>query len=283
MRLGKKTFLKNILTKPAAVHELLPGFRRKGSYPPRVVYVASMPRTGSTLVKRYFGDHPQIKLSGMSPSHNYMDAWIMQRLYYPFGKTVLDKRTKYINHIDDIFRRFGGHVRVIVLVRDPRDQLLSLLETDRHAGVPRDRTFWAAWYRHYSRGLAVLQQLADTNCARLLRYEDMVACPVEIKKAFLAWAGLQTGELTNTYSNTRRKIAAKSDTSEDWKCHTTNTVHQGSLQKWRTIDADTQTGTLIQTYRECPQAAALMEQLGYVSGDAGIAKPAPIEPGFLMP
>lgn len=264
MIVGRRTRLMNYLTKPLEVPEMLLRFRRRAPHATRVVYIISMPRTGSTLVKRYLGDHPRIKLAGMSPSHNYMDAWILHRLYYPLGKIILDKRTKYIDCVPEIVDSFGKHVRILVLVRDPRDQLLSLLETQRHPAVPRDIDFWNVWHEKYHQVLQFLEQTTESTQSVLLRYEDLVLHPVEIKRLFLAWIGLDIVREEAVYHNTRSDIADQDNLTEDWKCHQTNIVHQDSLQKWSRLDENSVHWKLVNSFEDWDNAVQFMKLLGYM-------------------
>ena len=98
---------------------------------PRVVYMVATPRTGSTLAKRYLGDHPQLLVS---PNRRHHHAWRMARRA-EHGCIVVDKRTNNIDKVDKIYVQYGNHAWFLVIVRDPRDQLVSLLETDVAARI----------------------------------------------------------------------------------------------------------------------------------------------------
>lgn len=253
---GKKTFLRCTLTKVLAPYEWIPGFWDRRSDPPRVVFIVSLPRAGSTVAKRFLGDHPRITLSGMSPSHNWWDAWSLQRFYHSvLDRVVLDKRTLYIYHLDEIIRTFRRHVRLLLLVRDPRDQLLSLRNFERHQSYPRDERFYDLWTGTYRSALETITSLDFGGYARLLRYEDLVEAPGEVKRSFLEWVSLPPARIGPGYRTQDESILEEDTPSEDEETHRHNSIHQQSLQKWK--DNGTVPGVT------SPEAKTLMEKLGY--------------------
>lgn len=259
---GKKTYLKCLLSKPLAYEEFLPGFWDQCSEPPRVIYVTSLPRSGSTVTKRFLGDHPSISLTGMSPSHNWWDAWCRQRLVSWFNKVVLDKRTLYIHHLETILSTFGRHVKILLVIRDPRDELASLMDFDRHQSVPRDESFYDYWLKTYRRALNVLTDQATKNDSKLLRYEDLAQHPEVIKSYFLKWIGLRETNTNNYYRTACPSIARSSSPNEDRKTHQQSTITDTSVGRWR--DVSSLRRDIIDTYSRKQPLLRSLRKLDYL-------------------
>jgi len=234
---------------------------------PKVVHIVGMPRTGSTLVKRYLGDYEGLEIA---PAGEYFQAWELADTLEG-SKIVLDKNTVNIGMINLIRRKYGNEAWFLCIVRDPRDELVSLLETDRHQEIPRDESFWLLWERRYSSFLEFAERYGQRGTGvALVRYEDLTFDPRGTKSEFLKWLGLgrdwMTGGLgdwgvTSTYNTTMEQIALGIDETEDWKTHQTNKVHVNSVGRWRTAEAEVE--DLLRAYRKFPQAKRLMESFGY--------------------
>lgn len=241
----------------ATLRRLLPGRRRRAKVASgiRMVSVLSMPRTGSTLAKRYLGAFEAVDIA---PLQDFETSLAQSR--GASSAIVLDKKTDNIKRLHRIVPQTRGDVAFICLVRDPRDQLLSLAETDRHRPVPRDAQFWPYWVHRYRRALRVLRRLAALDVpVALVRYEDLATRPVEVKGAFLAWLGLEAHELDDGYA------AVSGDTAvsrrEDWKAHEHSRVHSSSVGRY--TEADGEIADAIDAYRYYAPARRLMTELGY--------------------
>jgi hypothetical protein len=234
---------------------------------PRVAYVVATPRTGSTLAKRYLGEHPALCVARNAP---YRHAWRLARRVHP-KQIVIDKRTDNLDKIQNIHFDYGNWAWFAAIVRDPRDQLVSLLETDRHFEVPRTLEYWTYWYAKYERLFAFAREHLGTGLGIcLVRYEDLVRDPIRIKQQFLKWLGVdvEPRELSATYRNTVAEIAAGVDVTEDWKTHQQNEVHQESVGRWRSV-TQLKHARLMAYHRELPEVDRLMKALGY--GDRTLA------------
>ena len=239
-----------------------PKYNRR--YPkPRVVYLLAMPRTGSTLAKRYLGEYRGLVVA---PNRTYRHAWRLSKKLGP-DSIVIDKRTNNLDKekLARIYFEYGNQVWFAGVVRDPRDQFVSLLETDRHMRVPRTEAFWPLWKAQYD----LLFEFAGRRAAKgtnvcLMRYEDLVRNPAAVKSDFLRWLGIQIqpDEITSIYSNVIPEIASGEDMGEDWKTHQHSEVHKNSLGRWQKV-SDPAVIELLNLYRKWPDIALRMEQLGY--------------------
>jgi hypothetical protein len=80
----------------------------------------------------------------MAPAGTYRDGWIFAATVPP-DKITLIKNTRDLPRLREIHVLTGNLGWFLCIVRDPRDQLVSLLETHIHPEIPRDRSFWDMW------------------------------------------------------------------------------------------------------------------------------------------
>ena len=221
---------------------------------PRVVYLTGLPRTGTSLMKNYLGDAQAFYVMRFQPD-GFFVSWREARSR---DEIVLDKATHYLRSLRKIYRAYGGAVAFCCIVRDPRDQFLSLLNLPNiHREVPRNRRFWKYWSDHYQRYLDFAAQHPDVRCF-LLRYEDLVRHPQQAKRQFIEWLGVSLGSDTIT---DKYKLA-HSDDIQDPKVATRSSVTDSSVGKWEYCK-DARVRELQVALPEFPQATDLMRRLGY--------------------
>ena len=153
---------------------------------PYVVYMTGMPRTGTSFMKNFLGDYPGLCVRKFEPRGFYI-SW--QAALHANSDVFVDKSTHYIRHLNNIRKACGRHTPVCVVVRDPRDQLSSLFEFDRHPELPRNKRFWRRWVKQYSDLLEFSRKFPEQPIL-LVRYEDLVRYPIEAKEYFLKWTGV---------------------------------------------------------------------------------------------
>lgn len=225
---------------------------------PKILYIVGMPRTGSTLVKRFLGEHEHLKIL---PKKLYQKSYVLASENN--GANILvDKSTDNIDKIHNIYDLAGEDAWFLGVVRDPRDELTSLSETDRHSSVPHNRTFWPYWAIRYSRLLESFKMIANQGGkVAIVRYEDLVQNPVPIKKSFGDWLNLDMNDITSEYSSNIEEIAEGTNKSEDWKVHQHNAVHNGSLHRWKKAEKSIrQTACIWKSYKP---AKDIMSKFGY--------------------
>ena len=214
-----------------------------------------MPRTGSTLAKRYLGAFDAVEIA---PLQDFEKSLEQARS----GSAILfDKKTDNIKRLHQIIPATRGEVAFVCLVRDPRDELLSLSEIDRHRPVPRDARFWPYWVHRYTRVLKVLRRLRAFGIpAALVRYEDLAMRPVDVKRAFLAWMGLDAEAVDEAYEAVADDEAVSRH--EDWKAHQHSRVHSSSCgAPYRSAEGEI--AEAISAFTQYPPASRLMKKLGY--------------------
>ncbi|MBE9541967.1 MAG: sulfotransferase [Proteobacteria bacterium] len=225
---------------------------------PQVVYIVGMPRTGSTLAKRFLGDHKDIYIA---PFGDFSSAYDLSMELLD-SKVVLAKRTAFMRRCEFIYRTYGNQVAFLGIVRDPRDELVSLLEFKRHPEIPRDETFWSFWEYRYSLFLKFAKRYTAWGAKiALVRYEDLVIDPIGVKKQFLEWLGLNASIVVDTYNTTLSEMASGAQPLEDEKAHQTNRVHSNSVGRWREVRFSWI--SLVMAYKKFHHVEHLMKTLGY--------------------
>ena len=97
-----------------------------------------------------------------------------------------------------------------------------------------------------------------TSDARIIRYEDLATNPIGSKEAFCKWLNISgRDDISNQYE------PLPGTPSEDWKVHSTNKVHQKSIDRWR--DYSGKNSWLLDFYKEYMPAKKLMKDFGYIS------------------
>jgi len=230
---------------------------RKLSVPvesPIVIFFTGMPRTGSSLMKNFLGAYPGLDIQPFQPK-GFFVSW--EKSLNTDGTVLVDKSTHYIRHIEKIYRAIGNHVYVCVIVRDPRDQLSSLFDFPRHPELPRSRRFWFHWVKQYGDLLKFSREHQDFTLA-IVRYEDLVSYPKQVKTNFLKWCGVfkEGAAIEDNYS-----IAHKNDI-QDNKVVNATTTFTSSIGKFRTVTDETRR-TLIYYYLRYKPAYELMRTFGY--------------------
>lgn len=225
---------------------------------PRVVFMTGMPRSGTTLAKRYLGEHPDLAIA---PAGKYQDGWAFA-MEAPKEKIVVFKNTRNMPILPEIYTAYGNRAWFFCLVRDPRDELASLFETDIHPEVPRNEMFWPLWKERYLSFFDFCRRYGQKNIGiALLRYEDLVLNPSRTKAAFLNWLRLPLAELDPSYQMIA-EIARGPRRGEDWKAHQHGKVHTASLGRWRQESNPERLRTMLH-YKMCDDVIELMHLLGY--------------------
>ncbi len=225
-----------------------------------VVYMTGMPRTGSSLMKNFLGSHSELEVQPFQPD-GFFVSW---RKSFHAKKILVDKSTHYIRALNRIWPATGENAVFCCVVRDPRDQLVSLFESERHPEISRGMRFWKQWAGQYEGLLKFAERNSNARCF-LVRYEDLVGHPVQAKQAFLTWLGVNfnAGAITSDY------IISHEKDDQDPNVGTTNRITNKSVGRCREVDNPVWRG-IIDGYHNIPRALALMKVFGF--GEDGIGK-----------
>lgn len=217
-----------------------------------VVFMTGMPRTGSSLMKNFFGTHPALKVMPFQPKGFY-ESW---KLSFQEEKMLIDKSTHYIRHLEKIIATCKDQAFICCIIRDPRAQLCSLFEFDRHPETSRGKKFWKQWYEQYQHFLDQTRKYPNVNFF-LLRYEDLVKQPEKAKTAFLDWLGLEANLVNNRYEITNQQDI------QDPKVFKKRSVSQESLSRWKEIE-DPRHREILMAYEKMEAVKNLMTSFGYL-------------------
>lgn len=217
-----------------------------------IVFMTGMPRTGSSLMKNFFGTHPALKVMPFQRD-GFFVSWEQS---FQEEKILIDKSTHYIRHLEKIVATCKDQAYICCIVRDPRAQLCSLFEFEAHPETSRGKRFWKQWYNQYQQ---FLEQAAKYQNIKffLLRYEDMVREPERAKTIFLEWLGVETSVVNNRY-----EIASSQDI-QDPKVFKKRTVSTDSLARWKEIQ-DPKQKEVLMAYENMEPVRELMTSFGYL-------------------
>lgn len=239
----------------------------------RVVYITGFPRSGTTMLKYYFAGHDGLRQTAFSPV-GFFDAW--QRADDADGDILVDKSNHYIYALDTLFKGCGRGARVVVILRDPRDCLVSFAKYEENREVPRGDRYWNYWRDQHRELMRFAREDEHGDCLFLVRYEDLVRHPEEAKAAFLRWIGVDVDatDLDRRYRNDHP--------DEGWhdSVHDYREVGTHAFQKWKQAeDLPPWCQQRLQEWGEHAGVHELMASLGYVEDgvrepdiDAGRAK-----------
>jgi hypothetical protein len=192
------------------------GFRRYGHlYPQKLLFVAGMPKSGTTWLERMLSSYPgfhellipdvtshEIRTGG---SHNYD---LPPDMFNRFSNMlVLTKMHVHGSvHNVDVLRRTG--VRYVILYRDVRDVALShffyVRQTPWHPEYPiyapltlddTLRTFADRTLFDYVDWIQSWHTNRDPQMSMVVRYEDMLANAVEVFASIAHHFGLDTSKV----------------------------------------------------------------------------------------
>ena len=220
---------------------------------PSLILMTGMPRTGSSLMKNYFGDYPGLKIMPFE-RRGFHISWEKTAQE---DDIIVDKSTHYIRNLKKIIAACGKHVAICCIIRDPRDQLRSLIAFDRHPELPRSKKFWMKWYKQYSSFFKTAQKSPE-NKFFLIRYEDLVRYPKEAKIDFIKWIGLNVKSeiITPSY-----KIA-HADDRQDTKVIKKNKIEDKSIGNYKNIQNSSDV-KLIESFSNFNDVSSLMADFGY--------------------
>ena len=231
----------------------------------RVVYITGFPRSGTTMLKYYFAGHEGLRQTAFSPV-GFFDAW--GQAESADGEILVDKSNHYIYALEPLFDGCDRGARVVVILRDPRDCLVSFAKYEENREVPRDRRYWGYWEKQHRELLRFAREDEYGDCLFLVRYEDLVRHPEEAKAAFLKWIGIDASAagLDRKYRNEHP--------GEGWhdSVHDYSEVGDHAYQKWKNAgDLPPWCKERLGEMAGNPGVVELMAQFGYLAD--GVAEP----------
>ena len=237
----------------------------KRNFPGVPIFVTASPRSGTTLLLSILGAHPNIYTV---PEQTYaFDRWTrvpfrryseypyrIDRLYREFlihgfdrsADRWCEKTPRHVESIEKIVEFYGGRVRIIHLIRDGRDVVVSSHPT--HKG----RHYWVSvkrWLKSVSCGW----NLRDQPYLHTLFYEDLVKdYRKEIRRICTFLDEPYTVSLDNwiNETNVKKSIHLGGKVQQ---------VHTGAIGKWRKPEHRER----IAEFMANREAVAMLRELGY--------------------
>ena len=225
---------------------------------PRIVYLTGFPRSGTTMLKYYYGSHPGLRQTPFNPA-GFHHAWALAETA-DHDEILVDKSNHYIYAIDQLFAAYGDAVRLCVIVRDPRDCIASFIHYRENREVPRGPAFWPYWAGQHANLVRFARASRYGHCVHIVRYEDLVRFPEQAKATYLQWLGfdVSAGDLDRHY-----EVQNPGESWHDSVCEPRE-VGGHALQKWRTVESPPEwAARLLPAWQDDPEATAMMQLFGY--------------------
>lgn len=241
---------------------------------PRVCYMSGFPRSGTTMLKYYFGSHPGLVQTSFT-TKGFFSAWEKAEELATGNEILIDKSNHYIYSLENIFRAYGDAVKACIIVRDPRDSLVSFASYQENREVPRDHRYWDYWAHQHQQLIDFAETSPHGKHLFVIRYEELVRFPEHAKAAFLTWLGIPTraDQINREYVN--------QNPGEGWddSVHKRRDVSDYAIQKWTKTDPiPSEMVPVLDSWRENAKARQLMHLFGYNAD--GFTTPALDGPGF---
>ena len=235
--------------------------KRRYSDPP--IFIGGCGRSGTTLLLSILSAHPEVKALPRElglfndlgydaegrPYSRRMDRLYWALLQAPGKKSqrrFCEKSPNNIHHIDALENHFGDHFRLVHIIRDGRDVVLS-----RHPRNPE--AFWVSperWVTDVQAGWA----LREHPAVHTLFYEDLIQDYETTVTALCHFLELPYGremEHWLEYATVRQNRA--------YQGRSVGALQGQSVGKWRRPENQAR----CQAFEETPGALALLKELGY--------------------
>ena len=241
----------------AFVPETLQEFRDFGDPSRLPVFVVGMPRSGTTLTEQIISAHPdcggagelrrvawmwiamkdskgaghalkRMREGGPNRCKELASGYVrMLRFMAPGAKRVVDKMPHNFNHIGFIALMFPG-ARIVHCMRNPADNFISAFQnhmkpSHSYSYSPAD---YAAYYKEYLRLMRHWHELLPGRIFDL-RYEDLTANAEAKTRELLEFLKLPWNSRCLRFYERGTMVKTLS------RHQVRNTVHRGSVEKWR--------------------------------------------------
>ncbi len=238
-----------------------PAFKKQLKQPP--IIIGGCGRSGTTLLLSVLSSHPEIytfehETHSFFPTpysrSGYLGARRTARLYYFLDKQIpkscnrwCEKTPKNVLFFLKILKHFNNNVKIIHIVRDGRDVVLS-----RHPRAPD--AYWVSperWVKDVSAGLV----LKNHPNVHTVKYEDLVLDFEPTINDMCSFLEVEThSHLFNWHEHATMRRSSRVDTAQ------TQLLMKDSIGKWKKPEYKERVEELL---RE-PRAPEILKELAYL-------------------
>lgn len=164
------------------------------------------------------------KLNGVIAREDMIDAY-MDVVSDLNGRAVLDKDPRLVEFIPNLYKSFGGCVKVVHIFRDPRDVLAS-----------KKKAAWSSGRHLIEYLVASYVQLRDACKAEhqyeilSISYESLIENPKDCLVSVLEYIGLPYNDSVLDHANAAKSLVHGSELA--WKKETFRPVNADNSGKW---------------------------------------------------
>jgi len=229
------------------------------------IVIGGCGRSGTTLLLSILSAHPSIFAIDSDPGYLCPAAYSKRvninakiesnKIYKLLAekriprecKRWCEKTPKNILFFDKIFEHFGGKVKLIQIVRDGRDVILS-----KHPDKPRE--YWIPPQRWIDDVYAGIRYL-DNPYVLTIRYEDLI---IDFPKTIRVVLDFIDEENHNNMATWHRHASVK---SHDAWFHDARPIYSSSIGKWK----NTKNKKIVDELMAIPEARKLLKRFGYIN------------------
>lgn len=229
---------------------------------PQPVFIVGMPRSGTTLLERMLGNHPEVHGAGELFDLAGQLRWMCDSAGSPYLDAALAEKTEAID-FDELGHRYASHTqwrakghrlyidkmpanflnvsyiaralpraKILHMVRGPMDTCFSNLKECFANGYPHsyDQVEMADHYRRYRALMAHWRALYPERILDV-RYDDLVAEPERVAREVVGFCDLPWSEGLSAIERRTDTVATAS------AVQVREPIHGRFLQQWRRYEA----------------------------------------------
>ncbi|KPA10921.1 Sulfotransferase [Candidatus Magnetomorum sp. HK-1] len=221
-------------------------------YPKPPIIIGGCGRSGTTLLLSILGAHPSIQAINDETYAFYPYPFRLSLLSFALDQKISKQKTRWcektpknVRAFGDILKLFDSNVRLLHIVRDPRDVVTSV-----HPNHPAK--FWVPierWVEDVQVGLN------HKNQTLIVRYEDLVLDTEKTIRIICDYIG-------ETFEKKMLNIQKYSSVKQNaaWGKEKVKSIHHNSIKKWEKPEYK----VIIDHLMENEKAVQLMRELGYI-------------------
>jgi hypothetical protein len=209
------------------------------------IAVMGFPHSGTTILRRILGSHSQLfDITNELPLYRLCKDYLklmkeLDEKALAKGKSGWVVKDPVVRSFADIINGIISNLKIVVIVRDGRDVIVSLRRRD----VKNLQENMKSWIRSSN---IVNSYMNDNIDFYFIKYEDMVKSPAVMFSNLLNWFGLSNEPIWNTYTKVKRSVNKGKILDErpsrldhaDFRTWQTNQPLFDGSGRWKTLATD---------------------------------------------